>query len=163
MNFFLKSLLAAFLVLFLSSCASKNKEFFSQSVLVFINTKDLKINDAGFLKQGKKALNLEIYKFGRPFFELIINDKICLNAACYQKKDFNKKFLKNAYYDELLEDILKAKPLYNGKNLENQACGFIQKINSTSYNITYELCNDKVSFFDKLSGTKIILKKINAN
>lgn len=160
MNVFLKSFSVLFLALFLNSCASKTQDFSVQSVLVLINTKDLKINDAGFLKQEKQALNLELYKFAKPFFMLKISDKICLNAACYQKEIFNEKFLKNAYYDDFLEDILRAKPLYNGKNLEKQTCGFIQKISTKSYQIIYELCEDKISFLDQMSGTKIILRKI---
>ncbi len=159
MKHFLKGFLALFLLFFLSSCAIKNENFASQSVLVLIRTKDIKINDAGFLKQTKNALNLEIYKFAKPFFVLKINDKICLNAACYEKTEFNKKFLKNAYYDELLEHILRAKPLFNAMNLERLDCGFLQKIESKTYKITYEVCGDKTSFFDAFSNTKILLKK----
>lgn len=161
MNFFLKSLLITLLALFLSSCASKSSDFSAKSILVFISTEDLKIHDAGFLKQEKKVLRLEVYKFAKPFFELKISDKICLNAACYEKKDFNQKFLKNAYYDDFLEDILRAKPLYNAKNLEKRDCGFVQKISTGSYEITYELCGGEVNFIDELSGTRIILRENN--
>ncbi len=165
MKRFLRAFLALFLALFLNSCASKNENFASQStsqsVLVLISTKDLKINDAGFLKQKKGEMSLEIYKFAKPFFELKISDKICLNSICYNQKDFNKKFLKNAYYEGFLEDILRARPLYNAKNLEKKNCGFLQKLKSSFYEISYEVCGDKTSFFDASSGTQIILRKIN--
>lgn len=124
---------------------------------MLLNTPMIKINDAGFLKKESKALNLEIYKLGQAFFELKIRDNICLNAVCYDKITFNQKFLKNAYYDDILKDILEAKPLWNGKNIQKTQCGFIQKLSGVNYEIFYEICDNKISFFDKISRVKIVL------
>ncbi|EAJ4767347.1 hypothetical protein D3583_09455, partial [Campylobacter jejuni] len=106
------------------------------------------------------ALNLEVYKLGQAFFELKIKDKICINAVCYDKKVFNQKFFKNVYYDDILSDILKANALWQGKNLEKTDCGFEQNLKAKNYEIFYQVCDNKVSFFDKISHTKIILTHI---
>lgn len=48
---------------------------------------------------------------------------------------FNQKFFKNAYYEDILKDILEAKPLWNGKNMQKTQCGFNQNLNSANYEI----------------------------
>ncbi|EJA9299317.1 hypothetical protein MUK15_001030 [Campylobacter coli] len=149
-----------FLILFFSACALKNQDYSSQKMKVVFSTPTIKINDFGFLKKENNALNLEVYKLGQAFFELKIKDKICINAVCYDKKVFNQKFFKNVYYDDILSDILKANALWQGKNLEKTDCGFEQNLKAKNYEIFYQVCDNKVSFFDKISHTKIILTHI---
>ncbi len=155
----MKKIFIFFLLLFFSACALKNQEYPSQKMKVVFNTPAIKINDFGFLKKENKALNLEVYKLGQAFFKLKIREDICLNSVCYSKTVFNQKFFKNTYYEDILKDILEAKPLWNGKNIEKTQCGFKQKLNSTNYEIFYEVCDNKISFFDKISHIKIILVK----
>ncbi|EAL4955133.1 hypothetical protein DPN02_06695, partial [Campylobacter jejuni] len=69
-------------------------------------------------------------------------------------------FFKNVYYDDILSDILKANALWQGKNLEKIDCGFEQNLKAKNYEIFYQVCDNKVSFFDKISHTKIILTHI---
>lgn len=155
----MKKIFIFFLLLFFSACALKNQEYPSQKMKVVFNTPAIKINDFGFLKKENKALNLEVYKLGQAFFKLKIREDICLNSVCYSKIVFNQKFFKNTYYEDILKDILEAKPLWNGKNIEKTQCGFNQKLNSANYEIFYEVCDNKISFFDKISHIKIILVK----
>lgn len=155
----MKKIFIFFLLLFFSACALKNQEYPSQKMKVVFNTPAIKINDFGFLKKENKALNLEVYKLGQAFFKLKIGEDICLNSVCYSKTVFNQKFFKNTYYEDILKDILEAKPLWNGKNIEKTQCGFNQKLNSANYEIFYEVCDNKISFFDKISHIKIILVK----
>ncbi|EAI5930882.1 hypothetical protein XJ49_005440 [Campylobacter coli] len=155
----MKKIFIFFLLLFFSACALKNQEYPSQKMKVVFNTPAIKINDFGFLKKENKALNLEVYKLGQAFFKLKIREDICLNSVCYSKTVFNQKFFKNTYYEDILKDILEAKSLWNGKNIEKTQCGFNQKLNSTNYEIFYEVCDNKISFFDKISHIKIILVK----
>jgi len=143
-----------------TACALKNTNYNSQSLLVTINSSSLKINDLGFLKSSKHTLNLEIYKLGKPFFTIKINDKICLNKICYEKKIFNQKFFQNAYYEDFLEDILNAKALWNAQNLQKTSCGFYQNLNTKNYEIFYEVCEGEIKFNDKISKIKISLRKI---
>ncbi|HEG0607404.1 TPA: hypothetical protein SB587_000686 [Campylobacter coli] len=155
----MKKIFIFFLLLFFSACALKNQEYPSQKMKVVFNTPAIKINDFGFLKKENKALNLEVYKLGQAFFKLKIREDICLNSVCYSKTVFNQKFFKNTYYEDILKDILEAKLLWNGKNIEKTQCGFNQKLNSANYEIFYEVCDNKISFFDKISHIKIILVK----
>ncbi|EDO9224901.1 hypothetical protein GQ884_06800, partial [Campylobacter coli] len=69
----------------------------------------------------------------------------------------NQKFFKNAYYEDILKDILEAKPLWNGKNMQKTQCGFNQNLNSANYEIFYEICDNKISFVDRISRIKIVL------
>lgn len=155
----MKKIFIFFLLLFFSACALKNQEYPNQKMKVVFNTPAIKINDFGFLKKENKALNLEVYKLGQAFFKLKIREDICLNSVCYSKTVFNQKFFKNTYYEDILKDILEAKLLWNGKNIEKTQCGFNQKLNSSNYEIFYEVCDNKISFFDKISHIKIILVK----
>ena len=156
----MKHCLAPCFVFFLCACGVKNQNFSSQSLMVLIISPMIKVNDAAFLKKENNALNLEVYKLGQAFFELKIKDKICINAVCYDKKVFNQKFFKNVYYDDILSDILKANTLWQGRNLEKTDCGFEQNLKAKNYEIFYQVCDNKVSFFDKISHTKIILTHI---
>ncbi|WP_252989346.1 hypothetical protein, partial [Campylobacter coli] len=98
-----------------------------------------------------------VYKLGQAFFKLKIREDICLNSVCYSKMVFNQKFFKNAYYEDILKDILEAKPLWNGKNMQKTQCGFNQNLNSANYEIFYEICDNKISFVDRISRIKIVL------
>ncbi|MBM0636820.1 hypothetical protein LNU06_01390 [Campylobacter sp. VicNov18] len=139
------------------ACSVKNQNFSTQSVKTLIVSPMIKINDVGFLKKENNALNLELYKLGQAFFEIKIKDKICINFVCYDKKVFNQKFFKNEYYEDILSDILNANALWQGRNLQKINCGFKQNIKAKNYEIFYQVCDDKVSFFDKISGIKILL------
>ncbi|EPV4111125.1 hypothetical protein ACV52Z_001985 [Campylobacter coli] len=153
----MKHCLALCFIFFLCSCSVKNQNFSSQSLMVLIASPMIKINDAAFLKKENKALNLEVYKLGQAFFKLKIREDICLNSVCYSKMVFNQKFFKNAYYEDILKDILEAKPLWNGKNMQKTQCGFNQNLNSANYEIFYEVCDNKISFVDRISRIKIVL------
>lgn len=152
---------ALFLIFFLSACAIKSTQTKTQTVHFTLLSPEIKIADAGFLKQNKQEIKLELYKLAHLILKLKIDKKICANQACYPKLAFNAKYFKNYYYEDFLSDILLAKPLFNGKNLEKTRCGFKQKINSQNYEIEYEICDLKISFYEKKNKIKIILKRIN--
>ncbi len=129
-------------------------------MMVLISSPAIKINDVAFLKRENQTLNLEVYNLGQAFFKLKIKDKICLNTVCYDKKVFNQKFLKNEYYEDILNDILNARTLWQGKNLEKTNCGFNQNLKAKNYEIFYQVCGGKLGFFDRISGIKIILNRL---
>lgn len=156
----MKYCFALALAFFLCACSVKNQNFSSQSLMILIASPMIKINDAAFLKKENNALNLEVYKLGQAFFELKIKDKICINAVCYDKKVFNQKFFKNEYYEDILSDILNAKALWQGKNLQSTSCGFKQDLKAKNYAIFYQVCDDKISFFDRISRIKIDLVRM---
>ena len=105
------------LALFLSSCANKGfKGAENQSVAVLLRLDGLRLNELGFLYS--KPTRLELYKLGKPLLRLLVReDKICLQGACFDKLEFNKRYFKNAYYEDFLEDILLFKPIFSGQGL----------------------------------------------
>lgn len=157
----MKKIYLLIILFFLSACSIKTHETNTKSIMISFNSSFVRIQDVGFLEQNDKVTYLEIYKLGKAFFRIKIEDKICLNEICYDKKLFNKRFFKNSFYDDFLEDILKNKPLFNAKNLQKQDCGFIQSIKGLDYDIVYEICNNQTFFLDKLNKTKITIQKLD--
>lgn len=157
----MKKIYLLIILFFLSACSIKTHETNTKSVMIGFNSSFVRIQDVGFLEQNDKVTYLEIYKLGKAFFRIKIEDKICLNEICYDKKLFNKRFFKNSFYDDFLEDILKNKPLFNAKNLQKQDCGFTQSIKGLDYDIVYEVCNNQTFFLDKLNKTKITIQKLD--
>ncbi|MDO4674930.1 hypothetical protein [Campylobacter sp.] len=149
-------------VLFLSACAVKNPKTQNpptQTMRILLSSPAIKINDMGFLRHEGGGLILQIYKLGKPLLALSVRDKICLNGACYAKRIFNEKFFNHAHYDDFLSDILKARPLYAGKNLQKSPCGSTQVLEAKNYAIVYELCGENVRFWDKISRVRLQLTR----
>ena len=148
-----------FVVVFLSGliCAcSLQKASTSKALSLSINSNLIKFSEQGFLYEGKNSLRLEIYKLGQAFFTLNIGDKICLDKICYEKKAFNERFFKALHYEDLMGDILKFQPLYEGLNLSKNECGFKQTLQSKNYDIIYSVCDEMLEFKDLQN--KILIK-----
>lgn len=133
-----------------SSCASKNpeqnsKQYESKAVQMLIISPLVRINDAGFIHFNKNDTKVQIYSAGTGLFELKIGKKICINSTCYVPKDFNKKFLGELYYENILADVIASKPLYNRKVAQNDCGGFSQSF----ADISYEVCATKTTFKSK--------------
>lgn len=147
---FFRAFTLSFFVLFFISCASKNpeqnsKQYESKAVQMLIISPLVRINDAGFIHFNKNSLKVQIYSAGAGLFELKIGKKICINSTCYAPKDFNKKFLGEVYYENILADVIASKPLYNRKVAQNDCGGFSQSF----ANISYEVCATKTTFKSK--------------
>jgi putative lipoprotein len=158
MKKFSKFALTALACLAFSGCAALQSQKSSDKFTVTILTPPLKINDVGFLHKNANQLNLQIYSSGVNTVNLKINDKICMNGACFEKKEFNKKFFLEERYDDFFAEILERKPLYDGANVMTNSCGFIQDI--SKYSIKYEVCGKNISFFDAKNRIKIIIKEL---
>ena len=158
MKKFAKFALAVVACLAFGGCAALQSQKTSDKFIVTILTPPLKINDVGFLHKSANQLNLQIYSSGVNTVNLKINDKICMNGACFEKKEFNKKCLLGERYDDLFAEILERKPLYDGTNVMTNSCGFIQDI--SNYSIKYEVCGKNIGFFDAKNRIKIIIKEL---
>ncbi|QKF92983.1 hypothetical protein [Campylobacter sp. CCUG 57310] len=154
----LKNLFFVAIVFLISGCASLKTPKISNSFQITILSPAIKINDVGFLHKSKNSINLQIYSSGINTLNIKINDKICTNQVCYEKLEFNKKFLGNEHYEELFSEILQRKPIYNRANLETNSCGFKQDI--SKYSLKYEVCHEKTSFQDTKNRIKIIIKEL---
>ncbi|WP_432264845.1 hypothetical protein [Campylobacter gastrosuis] len=143
-----------FLPLFflLFGCSLKSPQS-SKGYHVTLVSPMIKISDFGFMHEYKNDISLQIYNLALIVAEIKISNNICINRGCFSKSDFNAKFFKQPYYDEILSDILLKKPLFNGVNLEKTECGFSQNYKE----ISYEVCKNDLKFKDK--NVKIILKE----
>ncbi len=83
-----------------------------------------------------------------------INGDICMDGNCLDKKSFNKKFLSNYYPKNILENILKSKPIFNSRNIKKMKNGFYQKINK----IFYRVLSDSVVFRDRRNNIFIKIR-----
>lgn len=159
----LNFILVLFLGLWVAGCASKSEFKESQSVSVLLKSDQFRFSEAGFLYKDEKNTRLEVYKLAQPLFALEIQpSKVCLNQYCTKKGTFNEKFFGNAHYDELLEDVLGAKPIFKGVNLKKTSCGFTQNITSKSwkFDIAYKVCGGAVDFSDKKNKIFFSMKKL---
>ena len=103
-----------------------------------------------------------MYKVGQPLVTLEVGQKvICLNSKCALKGTFNKKFFKNEHYGDFLSDILNARPIYKGANLQKTRCGFKQTIKKPSFDIAYSVCNEAVNFKEKKGKINFVLRRLD--
>ena len=157
----MRNLLKIFVILAISliflGCLGQNLPQ-SKSVLFLIKSKNLKLNDTAFIHKARNSSKIQVYSNGQNIFELKFNEKACVNGVCFSKLEFNEKFLGRLHYNSIFEDILDKKPIYGGKNLVKNACGFTQNISENS--IKYEICDNKTVFIDKKTNTKIIIKEL---
>ena len=147
-------LFGIFFILFFYGCTTIPKS--SNSFMVTIFSPAIKINDVGFLHKDNQSTNLQIYSSGVNTVNIKISNKICINSVCYKKDEFNEKFLGTLYYDEIFEQILDKQPIFNGKNLIKNECGFNQEIKE----IKYEICGKNMKFTNSKTRLKIIIKEL---
>jgi hypothetical protein len=143
--------------LFVACVGKKTKN--QESVFFTMKTDKVKFSDMGFLYLGELSLKIEIYATGQPLLDLEINsENICLSfLECMGKKDFHEEVLSVYYPETLLEDVLRASPIFNGLNLENKEEGFTQKIyEQGQYDISYSVVRGNRVFRDKIN--KILIK-----
>jgi len=155
-----KRIILIVLILFWSGCANKSliKKENQESAFIVLKTPTIQYADMGFIYKGDSFTKVEIYSMGQPIVSLNINGmNVCMSTfKCMEKKDFNAKMLSSSYPDTLLENIFRAKPIFNKENLEQKDNGFIQKIKSDNYDITYSVDTNKTKFKDKKN--KILIK-----
>lgn len=130
-----------------------------ESAFIVLKTASIKYADMGFIKESSSKLQVEMYAAGQPLVSIEINGlNVCMSTfKCMEKKDFNKKVLSAYYPDELLENIFRAKAIFNGENLEKNMDGFTQKIQKKDlYDITYSVVSGERKFRDTIN--KILIK-----
>ena len=116
----------------------------------------LKFADVGYLRNSHKAIELELFMAGKSIKKIAINHLICVDEGCMSKGSFNEQYLVESYPNDLMQNLLLAKPIYNAKNLTYTETGFIQKIVTKDVAISYRV--DQKSIFFKDAKNKIIFK-----
>ncbi|QKF63955.1 hypothetical protein [Campylobacter corcagiensis] len=118
---------------------------------------DFKISDAGFLKTSSNSTNLQVYSSGMSLLDVNIKDKVCYNSVCKEELEFNQNFFKREHYRGFFKDLLTKKPIYESRNLVKTSCGFDQNLT----NLSYQICDNTMSFKDTKNGVKIIIRELN--
>jgi len=144
-------------------CANKKliKKENQESAFIVLKTPNIQYADMGFIYKGDSFVKVEIYGMGQPILSLNINGmNVCMSTfECMEKKDFNAKMLSSSYPDTILENIFKSQPIFDKKNYEKTDNGFIQKIKTDKYDITYSVTNKETKFKDKKNNILIKIKK----
>ncbi|PHS32570.1 MAG: hypothetical protein COA92_06275 [Sulfurovum sp.] len=152
------------LVLVLVSCTNKEYEK-QESVFIVFKTPTLKYADLGFIYQNNDEMKIEIYGSGQALMTLEISKKnVCMSfLECMHNDDFNTQVLSSWYPDELLGNIFRGQPIFQGKGLSKNSHGFTQKIDDKhKYNIRYNIFNKEVVFRDTINDIVIKIKRVGS-
>jgi len=159
MKFSLKFI--GFLITILLLGCSKPMVTSQQSAKIVWKSPSLRYADMGFIADDGKSIKVEIYGVGMALMRLYINsEKICMSRfQCMSKKQFNSSQLSRYYPDTLLENIFRAKAIYNGRGLKKNRNGFTQTLRKENqYAIEYKVFNKQIVFRDTIN--KILIKVI---
>jgi len=143
------------MALFLSACSLKNYAH-TESKVVIIKTPKLRFSDLAYIKHTENAVALELFVAGKLVQKISIDYLICVDEGCMSKKGFNSEYLNSAYPDEILQNIILGKPIYEKKNFLKNSEGFEQKIQNDSVNISYRVNAHEIYFKDRKN--RIIFK-----
>jgi len=147
------------IVLFTINACTSLQVTKQESAFIVMKTASFKYADMGFISNSPSKINVEIYGAGQALMNLEINAmNVCMSTfQCMEKKDFNKKVLHASYPETLLENIFRAKPIFNKENFVKNKDGFSQKlIKDGKYNISYSIKGNERIFRDTLN--KILIK-----
>ena len=147
--------LLIFFVLFFSACSIKEYKH-TQSKIIIIKSPKIKFADLGYIRNTNEAIELELFMAGNSIKKISINHLICVDEGCMNKSGFNEEYLNASYPSSLLQNILLAKPIYEGKNLTKTDDGFMQSIKNKDVDIRYKVDTKSTFFKDKTNN--IILK-----
>ena len=148
------------IMVLLGGCAMKPKNIKSKTYLVTFKFANIKFSDVGFLNTAKNYTNIQVFSAGTPLIDLKIESEICVDYFCMVKSDFNKEYLSFSYPDEIMPNILNAKPIFDSKNLIKTPNGFTQKLENENYKILYKITHEKIYFKDFKNNILIKLKII---
>lgn len=142
----------------LAGCAPKKYEK-NESRLIIIKTPKLKYADLGYLRRDKDEVRMELFVAGQMVQSIEIDTLICVDEGCLSKATFNAEYLHSSYPDDLLLDVLLARPVFEKASMQTTDDGFIQKLKTTQYNIIYKIENGNIYFKDKQNGFLIKITK----
>jgi len=145
----------------LTACASK-QYLQEDSALIVFKTPTFKYADMGFIYENKEEIKAEIYGSGQALMTLRISDNnVCMSLLeCMSKNDFNKEVLSDVYPEDIIENIFRGKPIFEGEGLTKNRNGFTQKIvYLNKYKIDYSVLNSEIIFRDKINTILIKIKQ----
>jgi len=154
----MKYLLITFFLL-LNGCSTKDYAH-TQSKIVIIKSPLIKFADLGYIRNTDESVSLELFIAGARIQKIDINHLICVDEGCMSKGGFNANYLNENYPDNLLQNILLTKPIFDAENLQKIADGFEQKIINKDMEILYKVTSKVTYFKDKKNRILIKIKSI---
>jgi len=147
--------------LFFIGCSTKNYEH-TQSKILIIKSPLIKFADVGYIRNTDNSVSLELFVAGHRIQKIDINHLVCVDEGCMSKSGFNEEYLHKDYPDDILQNILLSKPIYNSKNLIKTDDGFEQNIRTENSLIIYKVKSNSIYFKDKKNKIIIKIKNINS-
>jgi len=160
MNF--KRTVSLLIISFLLSACTPKEYVTQNSAFIMFKTPTFKYADMGFIYENEEEIKVEIYGSGQALTSLDISEtSVCMSLLeCMGKSAFNREVLSGMYPEDILENIFRGKPLFNGLGLEKKGTGFTQKIaKKDKYNIDYSVLNNEIIFRDTINTIDIKIKK----
>jgi hypothetical protein len=142
-------------MLLFNACSIKNYEK-TESKIIIIKSPQLKFADLGYVRNSDKAIELELFIAGKSVKKITLNHLICVDEGCMSKRAFNEAYLNAAYPNDLLQNIILGRKIYDGENSVKTADGFRQTIKTQDVDIDYSATSHLISFKDKKN--RIIFK-----
>ena len=146
--------------LFLSACSLSNYEH-TESKVVIIKTPKLRFSDLAYIKHTSSAVALELFVAGKLVQKISIDYLICVNEGCMSKSRFNSEYLNSTYPDDILQNIILGKAIYEKKSYLKTSDGFEQTIKNESVNISYSVNSQQIYFKDKKNRIIFKIKEIH--
>ncbi|MCF6173953.1 MAG: hypothetical protein L3J10_05720 [Sulfurimonas sp.] len=142
-------------MLIFSSCSVRNYEK-TESKIIIIKSPKIKFADLGYIRSSDKRIELELFIAGKVVDKISINHLICVKDGCMSKRGFNEEYLHFSYPDDTLQNILLARAIYDGKNIQKNPDGFKQNIKNEYVDILYKVTQNITYFKDRKN--RIIFK-----
>ena len=152
----MRYILFVFLFLF-AGCSTKNYEH-TQTKIIIIKSPKLKFADVGYIRNSGKSVQMELFVAGQAIEKFTINHLVCTSEGCMSKEGFNKEYLSAYYPDDILQHIVLAQEIYDGKNKQKTPSGFTQKIKDDHVDIEYKVQTKSIYFKDKKNNILLKIK-----
>ena len=146
--------------LLLSACSVKNYEH-TQTKILILKSPKIKFADVAYLKNSAKHIELELFIAGQAVKKIEINHLICIDEGCMSKRGFNEEYLSKQYPDDILQNILLGRAIFDAKNRVQTQDGFEQHIKNIHVDIIYRVSLHVIYFKDRENNILIKIKDTN--
>lgn len=154
----MKYLTLVFLLLF-TGCSINNYQH-TQSKIIIIKSPLIKFADLGYIRNTNDSIGLELFIAGQRIQNIEINHLICVDDGCMTKSGFNTDYLNSHYPDDILQNILLSRPIFDSKNKVKIDDGFEQRIVNENVEIIYRITSKVIYFKDKKNRIIIKIKSV---
>lgn len=153
------ALFAAAFALF-GGCAAK-QYVISEPRVIVLKTPKIKFADTGYIRTSDDAVEVELFSAGQAAGRITIDRLICVEGeGCSSKSSFNADYLSPAYPDEMLQNVLLGRPIFDRASLRKTEEGFEQHLSSAEYEITYRVTGKNIAFKDRRNHILIKIRAI---